>query len=657
MKTLKGCRNDELDVDLCEQTQRLDTVLKSIEDVRVSNHGAITDLVQSLKNDIVKEISGAIREEMTSAQPFTVEEKEMLSDGIGSIQGLCDYIYNNQVRDDQLSQHIQYMYQESQYQIQVLEERLQETHEQWEQAESWNFEIGQENEEYRAELVAAQEENKELQLNSKRIQALSDEIGFLTEQIEHQQEQIDAGSSLEEQVASLNATISNLRADAEAHQYLEEQVARLEDQITEKDQMIKNSDKLAKKLEESLEEALRRSQGIEQSLQDDQKELHERLQSTEKDRSRLEEDLAAANERIQELTSARSMEETVIRKLRDKMEVQNATIEEFTREVQTTQQIQEQLKASLKDWVKDYKEIDHMKKMFEQIDWSSADNPISAADLMDDRIRRVVVQSPMSMEEKAVESPPPSVEQERETRRQSIPPKSIMRVTRASARQLEALEVSADPQPMPEKPPVSNHSMYNRPVQGLPNNQSAQELLPGSQKRARSNSVPNDNGLGDDIEHTSKRARSVGLTGTESSNGNRPKLSQSMSYPAQDSEDEITEKDMSTRTFGGNLQSSSKSQRGGPLPRRNPSLVTYGRKDDSSPPLPYTAAYNASQASVASSQTLSQGASQASAATSQTLSQGSLGSQMFGDPSRTEGSSQSQGQQRRPPFKHRLSRP
>ncbi|KAK8115991.1 hypothetical protein PG984_012493 [Apiospora sp. TS-2023a] len=653
LKNLKQCRNDELDVDLCEQTQRLDTVLKSIEDVRVSNHGAITNLVQSLKNDFIKEISGAIREKLTSTQPFTMAEKEELTAGLGSIQGLCDHIYN-QMWDNQFSQNLQYMYQESQYQIQVLEERLQETHEQWEQAESWNFEIGQENEEYRAELVAAQEENKQLQLYTNRIQALTDEIGFLTEQIEQQQEQIDANSSLEEQVASLNATISNLRADAEVHQYVEEQVARLEDQVTEKNQMIKESEKLSKKLQESLEKALQRSQGLEQSLQGSQKELQKRLQSTEKDRSRLEKDLATANERVQELTSARFVEETEMHKLRDKMEVQNATIEEFTREVQATQEIHQQLKASLKDWAKDYKEIDHMKKMFEQIDWSRADNPISAVDLTDDRIRRVVVQSPASMGEETAESPPPSVEQERETRRQSIPPKSIMRVTRASARELEALEGSADGQPMPEKHPVSNHSMYNRPVHGLQNSQSAQELLPGSQKRARSDSTPDDTGLGNDVEHKSKRARSVGLTGAESSNGIRPKLSQSMSYTAQDSEDEVTEKDMSTRTFGGNLQSSSQSLRGGPLPRRNASLVTYGRKDPSTP-LSYTAAYNASQASASSSQTLSQGVSQDSAATSQTLSQGSLGSQMSGAPSRTKWSSQSQGSQPRSSFKHQSS--
>ena len=638
LKNLKQCRNGGFDVDLYEQSQRLDNILKSIEDVRVSNHGAITDLVQSLKSDFVKEVSGAIRDELASTQPFTMTEKEALTAGIGSIQGLCDHIYN-QVRDDQLTQNLQYMYQESQYQIQVLEERLHETIEQWEEAESWNFEIGQENEEYRAELVAAQEENKELPLNANRIQALCDENGLLMEQIEQQQEQIDANSDLEEQVASLNATISNLRADAEVHQYLEEQVARLEDQITEKNQMIQKSDKLSKKLEENLADALRRSQGIEQSLQDGQNELQKRLQSTEKDRSRLEKDLAAANERIQELTSSRFVEETEMQKLRDKMEVQNATIEEFTREVQTTQQIQQQLKASLKDWVKDYKEIDHMKKMFEEIDWSRADNPISAIDLMDDRIRRVVVQSPMSMGENGAESPPPSVEQERETRRQSIPPKSIMRVTRAAARELKALEASADPQPMPEKPPVSNHSMYNRPVQGLSNSQLAQEMLPGSQKRARSDSIPNDTGLGSNVEHKSKRARSVGLAGTESSNGTRPKFSQSMSYTAQDSEDEITEKDMSARTFGGNLQSSSQSQRGGPLPRRDSSLVTYGRKD-SSLPSSYTAPYNASQAS---------------AATSQTLSQGSLGSQVFGASSRVAGSSQSQGQQRRLPSKHRSS--
>ncbi|KAK8023133.1 hypothetical protein PG991_007014 [Apiospora marii] len=648
LKKLKQCRNDELDVDLCEQTQKLDTVLKSIEDVRVSNRGAITDMVQSMKNDFVKEISGTIREELTSTQPFAMAEKEALTAGIGSIQELCDHIYN-QVRENQHSQNLQYMYQESQYHIQMLEERLQEATEQWEQAESWNFEIGQENEEYRAELVAAQEENKELPLNANRIQALCDENGFLTEQIEQQQEQIDANSSLEEQVASLNATISNLRADAEVHQYLEEQVALLEDQIAKKSQVIKESDKLSKKREEVLEDALRRSQGTEQSLQYGQKELQKQLQSTEKDRSRLERDLAIADERIQELTSARFVEETEMQKLRDKMELQNATIEEFTREVQTTQQIQQQLKASLMDWVKDYKEIDHMKKMFKQIDWSHADSPMSAVDLTDDRIRRVVVQSPMSMEGKGVESPP-SVEQERETRRQSIPPRSIMRVTRAAAKELEALEDSADPQPMPEKPPVSNHSMYNRPVQGLPNSQSAQELLPVSQKRVRSDSAPDDTGLGNDAEHKSKRARSVGLSGTGSSNGTRPKLSQSMSYTAQDSEDEITEKDMTTRTFGGNLQSSSQSQRG-PQPRRNSSLMTYGRKDST----PHTTAYNGSQSSAASSQTLSQGVSQASAATNQTLSQGSLGTQMFGALSRIEMPSQSQGQQRRLPSKHRSS--
>ncbi|KAK8069794.1 hypothetical protein PG994_006410 [Apiospora phragmitis] len=627
LETLKECTKDEFHENLSEQTHKLDTVLKSVEDVRVSNYGTITDLVQSLKNDFVKDMSSTIREEMTSKQPVTEADKEVLTAGIGSIQELCDHIYN-QVRDDQHSQHIQYMYQESQHHLQTLEERLQETLEQWEQAESWNFEFGQANEELRAELVALGEENRGLQINADAIEALNDENCSLMEQIEKQQEQISVSSNLEDQVASLEATISSLQNEAEVSQYLEDQVACLEDQITEKDKMIKNSDKVSKQLEASLEKAVQRSKGTEQRIQDDRQQLQERLQSTEKERSRLEKDLATARERIQELSSARSAEETEMRNLRYKMEVQNVTIEEFTKEVQTTQQIQEQLKSSLKDWVKDYKEIEHMKKLFEQIDWSRMDNTGSAADFMEERIRRVVVQSPMPMIGEKVIEPPPSVEQERESRRQAIPPKSIMRVTRASARNTEALDDSAGSQPMPEKPLVSNHSMYNRPVQGATNDHLAHESLAASQKRARSSSVPSDTGRGNDVEHANKRGKSVDPTGTQSSNGIRPKFSQSMNYEPQDSEDEITEKDMSTRTFGGNL-------RGEPLPKRTSSLVTYGR-ENSDP-------YSTSQSSIASSQT---------------MSQGSLGSQLSSALPRMEGSSQGQGQsqQRTLPFKHRFSK-
>ncbi|KAK8085069.1 hypothetical protein PG997_006340 [Apiospora hydei] len=635
VKTLNELTQDGLHISLSEQTHTLDTILKSIEGVRVSNHGAIADLAQSLKNDFFKEVAGAIQEGMTSNQPITAADKDALTDGIGSIQELCDHIYN-QVRDDQHSQNVQYMYQESQSHIQMLEERLQEILEQWEQAESRNFEFGQENEELQAELVLLGEEKKELQLEANTTQALNDENYALMGLIERQQEKISANSDLEEQVGFLEATITSLQSEAEVNQYLEDQVACLEGQIAEKDKMIQKSDKVSKQLEESLEKAVRRSKGTEQRLRDDRLELQERLQSTEKERSRLENDLEVAKEKLQELSSARSSEETEMRNLRDKMDVQNATIEKFTKEVQATQHIQEQLKASLRDWVKDYKDIENMKKLFGQIDWSRMENTASAADLMEERIRRVVVQSPMPMGEEVDEPPPPSVEQERESRRQAVPPKSIMRVTRASAKNEalnEALEDSTGPQPMPEKPLVSNHSMYNRPVQGAPND-SAHDPLSGSQKRARSSSVPSDTGRENDVEYANKRARSGGPAGADSSNGIQPKLSQSMDYTPQDSEHEITEKNMSIQTFEGNL-------RGGPLQRRTSSLVTYGSKDSTS-----------------SSYADSHGISQVSIASSQTLSQGSLGSQLPSGPSRTEGSSQdqSQGQLRTLPFKHRHSK-
>ncbi|KAK7942750.1 uncharacterized protein PG986_011863 [Apiospora aurea] len=634
VKTLSELTQDGLHISLSEQTHTLETILKSVEGVRVSNHGAIADLAQSLKNDFFKEVAGAIKEGMTSNQPITAADKDALTDGIGSIQELCDHIYN-QVRDDQHSQNVQYMYQESQSHIQMLEERLQEILEQWEQAESWNFEFGQENEELQAEIVLLGEEKKELQIEANTTQALNDENYVLMGLIERQQEKISANSDLEEQVASLEATITSLESEAEVNQYLEDQVACLEDQIAEKDKIIQKSDKVSKQLEESLEKAVQRSRGTEQRLRDDRLELQERLQSTEEERSRLENDLEVAKEKIQELSSARSSEETQMRNLRDKMDVQNATIEKFAKEVQTTQHIQEQLKASLKDWVKDYKDIENMKKLFEQIDWSRMENAASATDLMEERIRRVVVQSPMPMGEEADEPPPPSVEQERESRRQAVPPKSIMRVTRASAKNeapAEAPEDSTDPQPMPEKPLVSNHSMYNRPVQGVPND-SAHDPLSSSQKRARSSSVPSDTGLENDVEHANKRARSGGPAGADSSNGIQPKLSQSMDYTPQDSEHGITEKNMSIRTFEGNLR--------GPLQRRTSSLVTYGSKDSTS-----------------SSYADSHGASQVSIASSQTLSQGSLDSQLPRGPSRTEGPSQgqSQGQLRTLPFKHRHSK-
>ncbi|KAK8045356.1 hypothetical protein PG993_005380 [Apiospora rasikravindrae] len=625
VKTLKDLAQDELHISLSEQTQTLDTILKSIEGVRVSNHGAVADLAQSLKNDFFKEVANALQEGMASNQPITAADKEVLTEGIGSIQELCDHIYN-QVRDDQDSQNVHYMYQESQSHIQMLEERLQETLEQWELAESWNFEFGHENAELRAELGFLGEEKKELQIEADTTKALNDENYALMGLIERQQEKISANSNLEEQVTSLEATITSLQSEAEVNQYLEDQVACLEDRIAEKDKMIQKSGKVSEQLEENLEKAVRRSRKTEQRLQDDRRELQERLQSIERERSRLENDLAIAKERIQELSSARSSEETAMRKLRDKMDVQNATIEEFTKEVQTTQRIQEQLKASLKDWVKDNKDIEHMKKLFGQIDWTRMENTASAADLMEERIRRVVVQSPMPISEEATEPPPPSVEQERESRRQIVPLKSIMRVTRASAKK-EAPDDSTGPQPMPENPPVSNHSMYNRPVQGVPND-SAHEPLYGSQKRARPNSVPSDTGRGNDAEHANKRARSVGLTGIDSSNGTRSKLSQSMNYTPQDSKDEITEKDMSMRTFGSSL-------RGGALQRRTSSLVTYGRNDPT--PSSYTDSYGTGQVSIASSQT---------------LSQGSLGSQVTSGPFRAEGLSQSQGQQRTLPFKH-----
>ncbi|KAK8098026.1 uncharacterized protein PG998_013512 [Apiospora kogelbergensis] len=571
LETLSQNTKHAPDADLIsEQAHRLDTVLKSIEDVRVSNQGTITDLVQSLKNDLVSEVSGAIREEMTSKQSIRTEDQELLTTGIGSIQDVCDHIYN-EVRDDKNSQRVQYMYQESQHKLQLLDERLQETLEQWQQAESWNFEFGRANEELRAELAALEKENKELQADAEAAQALNEENCSLIEHMEYQKKQLDTNSDLEEHVVSLEATISNLQTEVEVHRHLEDEVARLEDRIIEKDQTVKRSGEASKQLEEKLEKVVRQSKGLEHRLQEDRQELHRRLESSEKERSRLGKDLENARKRIQELSLVRSVEEAEMKSLREKMDEQDVLTKEVGREVQAQRQMHERTMALFTEFSKDNKEMECTKReLLEESEKMRRINPATTpADLTDERTRRVVVQSPKVPD---AGKAPLTVEEEREARRQAIPPKSIMRVLRSNSRDLEALtdkdcspeapEGSNGLQPMFEKPVVSNHSMYNRPVRGASNDQTTHGS--GSQKRARSSSVPNDAGGRCDEEYVNKRAKPLAVAQLNAgpSRSTRPKISQLMSGGLQDSEDEVTEKDMSTRIFG-NPRNSSHSQRGG----------------------------------------------------------------------------------------------
>ncbi|KAI1078161.1 hypothetical protein F5B20DRAFT_571882 [Whalleya microplaca] len=209
-------------------------------------------------------------------------------------------------------------------------------------------------------------------------------------------------------------------------------------------------------------------------------------------------------------------------------------------------------------------------------------------DGLQDRKRKVVVQSPFTEDEGIL---PVSVEQERSTRRQSVPPRGIMKmITRSASRESEAQECESNEAPATANPPqphkrrtasrgsakpLTVHSAYNRPVVGSISAMSYKASVSQESFSAHKH------GTGEvtevDNERLTKRQRvsSVGQgrgQGKRSGQSSKPTRSMSEYFeaPLVKNEDVLCDEIPP--------ESQTSSLQGGPLPRKSSGLITYGPK-------------------------------------------------------------------------------
>lgn len=225
-------------------------------------------------------------------------------------------------------------------------------------------------------------------------------------------------------------------------------------------------------------------------------------------------------------------------------------------------------------------------------------NMSHAQEASQDLKRKVMVKSPVTMDDRVS---PMSVEQERSTRRHTTPLRGIMKVitndtlgeAEGGGNILEAnTHVPVAPQlPLKRKiarrgskPPLTTHSIYNRPVAGSILETDSEQV---EASQAGPSGHINHNAIISDLAHPDSSAneppekkqrisRNKQHEAQGSNISERVKLSRSMSGYFQARTLENKEP-----TKGALLDSSAPSRRGGPIRRKLPGLVTYGSQDPS----------------------------------------------------------------------------
>jgi chromosome segregation ATPase len=333
------------------------------------------------------------------------------------------------------------------------------------------------------------------------------EVGSLKEQIKKLQGEVDVSRNSESsKVAALQVQLSKKGKDLEKS---DEKLKEAEGRLRVQDELLKENEVSMRSGRQNLQEMQQvlntanqeRQQTISEAvrketrrLQDMQRDTKSRLDSAEKARIKSMKDLQNATEQIQQLSSVTASNGQDTRKLNATMQDATRKVVKLMNELATVKKLQEDMKKQLEQWILDKPELARMREQFNKIeqylptvleaetqmiqliqrceqhaeteqgntldevpvDGSSPPNhptpTISSSDDSQTRARHVVMKSPIETE--AVLAP--SVLQEREKRRQSVPVKSIIK-TRSASKEIAAQTQDNKAQSQPDPAPAQQN--------------------------------------------------------------------------------------------------------------------------------------------------------------------------------------------------------
>ncbi|KAI0116032.1 hypothetical protein F4776DRAFT_317843 [Hypoxylon sp. NC0597] len=461
---------------------------------------------------------------MESQRTSILEDRQTSAENLGEIRLLCEGIFERMVNANNLAEW-QKRAHEADMKIQTQGHQIQGLQDDLNQMCIRTNEQCKEREELRKELTG-------LRNAAVNEQAANQKVHGLTEKVQRFQ------GILNEKDTTITKANQNLEA-------VQEKLILQARIVQEREEQIQNEREQHKKaLELSIQQ---RQQAITCAVDKETQELkanhqatEQRLQEADIARAQLERELAKARQEI-EISSERNVED--IRQIQGEILAVTASVTESTTMLEEFEDVREDLRGSLENWSRQRADIDQIqymlgrlardqpnaiqmsnqlkelleiqKKLAGTLEYHQPELISSRAVVVSGREqqngetntqlehnstlissqlnvaahlqeksknlkRKVMVKSPVNEDDHAL---PLSVEEERSTRRQSAPPRGIMKVgPHSAARGLEIdgkasnmdAQISVAPQAQSKrkiarrgsKAPFTTHSMYNRPVAG-----------------------------------------------------------------------------------------------------------------------------------------------------------------------------------------------
>ncbi|KAI1662304.1 hypothetical protein F4813DRAFT_385016 [Daldinia decipiens] len=616
-----------------KQDEKLNMILKTLEQTnsKTVDPMAVMEKLREAHGSIAAAIVAKFQDSVVLTHNSVLEDQETLNESIGEIRLLCEGIWEKltglddvavwQERahdsDMAINSHIQH--------IQDLQDELHQLY----------IRIGEQTGE-------RQELERRLAIAAANEQTTNEKIKTLAEQTERLQRTIgEKEMKVLESDKNLEVVQEELRKQARVAEDRERQI-----QIERENH------------EKAIELNVQQSkQEVSRAVTERTKELTEKHQTTEK---RLEEVEVARAQLVEELTKSQQEGEMRrvnldrdIRQIRGEVLRATTSINKMTADLEETGNEQEALRGSLEGWSRGRVEVDQMKYILRRLardqpnailmsdqlkqlleiqkkvsgtlayhqakvinaeagasdqsrSTKSGNSSISTSNLQDnmphaqeasqDLKRKVMVKSPVTVDDRVS---PMSVEQERSTRRHTVPLRGIMKVitndilgeAEGGENTLEAnTHVPVTPQ-LPSKrkiarrgskTPLTTHSIYNRPVAGSMLEVDSEQV---EANQAGPSGHTNHNTIIYDLAHPDSSAneppakkqrisRTIQHEAQGSNIAERVKLSRSMSSYFSARRSETKEP-----TKGASLDSSAPSRRGGPMKRKSSGLVTYGSQN------------------------------------------------------------------------------
>ncbi|KAI0888350.1 uncharacterized protein GGS22DRAFT_198124 [Annulohypoxylon maeteangense] len=616
-----------------KQDEKIDTILKVLEETKLktADPKALVERLEGLHNTTVEKIVVGVRNSMDSYRDSIITDQGTLNENLGEIHLLCEGICERMTDANNVAEW-QGRAHDADMAIHTHLQNIQELQDEVHQMYIRSNEELEERERLKSQVTALQNAADKERVASEKARSLAEEVEWLRGALDERDGTITkSGEDLKSAQEELKAQARILQGKEQQIQNENEQHQRIIEQNVEKHNQV---------ISETTREFGKKCQATEK-----------RLQEAVVAHAQLEQELAELRQEA-EISSQANIDED-LDKIRGELVGLITSMTGLTTGLQESEHEREALRRILEKWSRDRGEVGQMKNLLgrlakdqpnttkigeqlkelleiqkrvsgtleyhqeglansEVMAGCSEDkqngmsihgedgfsvvnrlesNVVHAQEELQSLKRKVVVKSPANDDNPAL---PMSVEEERSTRRQLLPPRGIMKMTtRSTSREQEAegstlttdSQKAMAPQPSTNrriakrgsKPFLTTHSLYNRPVSGSISGLGGKQI---DASQASHNEYRDD----DDIDNNESLIRDFSKIVELGSVDEPPmkrhrtndgqiiqnvKISRSMSTQFSAKSDDLGPKKMppvpKTLTL-----------RGGPIERRQSGLLTYG---------------------------------------------------------------------------------